>query len=152
MQRMSILKIALWVSALFLASSQMAQANWSDSSQRMMLQGGITQEATLPPPQAEPVALKVSQPGGRGFLGLELKIQSRSNPLVLTVFSGSPAEQVGIVPGDELLASQGEQLFGRSASEVDWALPDGIGEPVVLLVRHGRQLRTVRLRVAAVQG
>jgi hypothetical protein len=125
---------------------------WSDnttvvSSNKVVLQGGVAQQhiiKTAPPM----VMLQHVKRSGNGFLGLELAIRPKHNPRVLSVFSGSPAEQMGIVPGDELLSAEGYDLFDRSPHEVDWALPNVVGQPVNVKIRRGLTVKLVYLWVA----
>jgi hypothetical protein len=127
-------------------------SDWSDNyatqvgPARVTLKGGVAQQQAV---KVLPIRqLYTVKQAGNGFLGLELAIRPRRNPTVLSVFAGSPAEQMGIIPGDELVSAQGQPLFDRSAPEVDWALPNVVGQPVSVQVRRGFTLKLVHLWVA----
>jgi len=65
---------------------------------------------------------------------------------VIRTLPGTPAEDARIKPGDRLTAVQGESLRGKHIGDVIQMLRGAAETDVVLDIRHGEQLRNVRLR------
>jgi carboxyl-terminal processing protease len=55
---------------------------------------------------------------------------------IVAPIDGSPAEKVGILPGDVILAVDGENVEGRTLNQVIGLIRGVAGSPVVLTIRH----------------
>lgn len=107
-----------------------------------VLQGSVETSVSEPPPAASPDA-------SPGIVGLDMVIRPASFPLVREVFPNTPAYQMGIRPGDRILAVDGTNVYGRSAWDVDQRISNVPGDWVTLTVQRQTAVRNVRLRVAA---
>jgi len=84
-------------------------------------------------------------PGSYSGVGIELEIQGNT-PVVIRTIKGSAAERAGIIPGEVLVAIDGEHTSGQSLADI----VDRIRGPDGTLVRltlqgHGKN-RTVSLK------
>jgi membrane-associated protease RseP (regulator of RpoE activity) len=90
------------------------------------------------------------QPSAHGIVGLDLLISSNRYPVVTGVFDGTPAERLGIQPGDTIVAVNGVQAIGKSRAQVDAMISDKPGESVDFLVARGAALKRIRLQVESI--
>ncbi|MBK8190174.1 MAG: PDZ domain-containing protein [Vampirovibrionales bacterium] len=116
-----------------------------DGAGAKVLQGSVETSIVTPGEQ------KTAAQPSHGIVGLDMVIRPASFPLVHDVFANTPAWQAGIRPGDQLLAVNGESVYGRSSWEVDQRISDVPGEWVSLTVQRQSAVRNVRLRVASLQ-
>jgi carboxyl-terminal processing protease len=88
------------------------------------------------------------------FSGVGLSVVPVKRGLrAVQVFEGSPADRAGIVPGDTIVAVDGESIAGESSAEATSKIKGPEGTEVTLGVRDGesdkvRELRLVRAEVA----
>jgi carboxyl-terminal processing protease len=88
------------------------------------------------------------------FSGVGLSVVPVKRGLrAVQVFHGSPAEQAGIVPGDTIVAVNGDSIAGESSNEATGKIKGPEGTEVTLGVRDAksdevRQLRLTRAEVA----
>jgi len=88
------------------------------------------------------------------FVGIGVRIDTAADglPLVVGVFSGSPAEKAGMVVGDEIVAVDGKAATGNTISDVVGWVRGEAGTSVVVTARTGatgpeRKLTMVRAEV-----
>jgi C-terminal processing protease CtpA/Prc len=65
-----------------------------------------------------------------GVVGLDIGILVWAYPVVRQVFAGSPAEEAGMRPGDQIVAIDGVPALAMTRSQVDEAISDVPGTPV----------------------
>jgi carboxyl-terminal processing protease len=88
------------------------------------------------------------------FSGVGLSVVPVKRGLrAVQVFEGSPADRAGIVPGDTIVAVDGDSIAGESSSEATSKIKGPEGTEVTLAVRDGesgelRRLRLTRAEVA----
>jgi carboxyl-terminal processing protease len=88
------------------------------------------------------------------FSGVGLSVVPvKSGLRAVQVFSGSPADKAGIVPGDTLVSVNGDSIAGESSSEATGKIKGPEGTEVTIGVRDAksgkvRQLRLTRAEVA----
>jgi hypothetical protein len=70
----------------------------------------------------------------------------RSEPVVQSVVIGSPADRVGIMPGDTLVSIDGRQLATATGDKALSALE--VGRPIVLVLARGPQRMTITVEPA----
>lgn len=85
-------------------------------------------------------------------IGVRIDIAEDGLPLIVGVFSGSPAETAGLVPGDIIVSVDGQATQGRDLDEVAGWIRGEAGSRVKVTVRHGtdgpdRELSIVRAQV-----
>lgn len=90
-------------------------------------------------------AIESEARGHYGGIGLEVALVDGYFTVIRTL-PGTPAEDARIKPGDRLTAVQGESLRGKHIGDVIQMLRGAAETDVVLDIRHGEQLRNVRLR------
>jgi len=94
------------------------------------------------PYQVEVMPLQMPDPGRGGFLGVTYTFKD-GGALISNVVVGSPAETIGLHPGDKLLAVDGvritskDDFYNRIASQPPGATPS-------LVVLHDGATQTVR--------
>jgi carboxyl-terminal processing protease len=82
------------------------------------------------------IPLTQSPESKAGGLGVEVK-ESKTGLLIVTIHSGSPAEQAGLLPGDQITAVDGEQLSGKSLKEAIDKVRGRPGSSTELNIRRG---------------
>jgi carboxyl-terminal processing protease len=70
-------------------------------------------------------------------IGVRIDVAADGLPLVVGVFSGSPAEKGGIVTGDEIVAVDGTQAVGKTIDAVVTLVRGVAGSTVKVTVKHG---------------
>ena len=92
----------------------------------------------IPPEQLEAVQAQLA--GGFDGIGIEFNI-IRDTLYVVTPLSGGPSEEAGIMPGDQIIAADGESLTGPELSnqKVFEALRGEKGSKVELTIRRKRE-------------
>ncbi|CAN5305950.1 S41 family peptidase [soil metagenome] len=74
---------------------------------------------------------------------------SQANPVEITeVVPGSPAEQAGIIAGDQIQSIDGRNITGLTLSQVGDLIHGAQGTSVQMYVKTGQQTRTVSIRWA----
>jgi carboxyl-terminal processing protease len=63
-------------------------------------------------------------------------IQMSQELVVTDVFEGSPAESAGVLPGDKLIAVNGESLAGLSPTDTSIKIKGEVGTPVTLTLQR----------------
>ena len=64
-------------------------------------------------------------------------IQMSQDLIITDVFEGSPAEAAGLLPGDQLIAVNGESIEGMTSAETSTRVRGEPGTPVTLSLRRG---------------
>ena len=89
------------------------------------------------------------------YVGIGVRIDTADDglPLIVGVFSGSPADKAGIVTGDEIVAVDGNAATGHTIDDVVGWVRGEAGSTVVVKVRTGatgpeREISMVRADVA----
>jgi carboxyl-terminal processing protease len=82
------------------------------------------------------VPLTQSPESKAGGLGVEVK-ESKTGLLIVTIHPGSPAEQAGLLPGDQITAVDGEQLSGQSLKGAINKVRGHPGSSAKLNIRRG---------------
>lgn len=121
--------------ALWLAWASTA---WADDP--VTLQGYAQSRHVEAPAQA--IALQT-----QGVVGLDLDIYPSALPKIRQVFPGTPAHQAHLLPGDRIVAINGQDTLGLSHHQVDVAISDVPGEKVKLRIWREGRLFTVVLTV-----
>ncbi|MBI5877407.1 MAG: trypsin-like peptidase domain-containing protein [Chloroflexi bacterium] len=68
--------------------------------------------------------------------------------MILTIESGGPAEQSGLLPGDILLSAAGKAL--QDTNDLQHALtPDNVGQTVTLSVVRGGEIKSIGVKVGS---
>jgi carboxyl-terminal processing protease len=83
--------------------------------------------------------------GHYGGVGLEVSLVDQYFTVIRTL-PGTPAENAGIEPGNQLTAVDGESLRGKRIGDVIQMLRGAPETDVVLEVRHGEHRRSMQLR------
>jgi carboxyl-terminal processing protease len=88
------------------------------------------------------------------YVGIGVRIDTAEDgrPLVVGVFSGSPAEAARLVPGDIIVSVDGQDTDGHDLDEVSGWIRGEAGTTVTITARHGidgtdRELSIVRAEV-----
>lgn len=88
------------------------------------------------------------------YVGIGVRIDAAEDgrPLVVGVFTDSPAEAAGLAPGDIIVSVDGQATDGRNLDEVAGWIRGEAGSTVKITVRHGadgtdRELSIVRAEV-----
>ena len=86
-----------------------------------------------------------SQPPGPGVVGIDFRIHPNELPYVADVFPGTPAFYAGVMPGDRIVAINGQPTLEMTSSDVDVAISDRPGDTVNFTIDHKGQMtsRTV---------
>lgn len=87
------------------------------------------------------------QPQAPGVVGINLEILPDVNPLIVEVYSGTPAAKAGLLPGDEVLAVNAVSLIGFSSNQVDNAISDVPGDVVNLWIGRDGRMFSVNITV-----
>jgi hypothetical protein len=82
------------------------------------------------------VPLTQSRESKAGGLGVEVK-ESKTGLSIMAIHPGSPAEQAGLLPGDQINAVDGEQLSGLSLKEAIDKVRGRSGSSAELNIRRG---------------
>jgi C-terminal processing protease CtpA/Prc len=99
-------------------------------------QGAVQQDSSQGDYQGQ---VREDAPRDKGIIGVSFVIKPNVDPVVQTVFPGTPAYQAGIQPGDRIVMINSEPVKGWSKEEVDYAIPDVPGEAVTFLIdRYGQ--------------
>lgn len=106
-------------------------------SHALTLEGMVTQEVKLPPQADE-----------TGVIGVNFEIPPGSYPFIVEVYPGTPAERVGLRPGDVLISVNARTTKGMTRTQLDLAISDVPGEVVRFVVYRNGQTRPVQLTVA----
>jgi carboxyl-terminal processing protease len=92
------------------------------------------------------------------YVGIGVRIDTADDgrPLVVGVFSGSPAETADLVPGDIIVSVDGQDTDGHDLDEVAGWIRGEEGSTVKVVVRHGpdgrdREVSIVRAKVTVEQ-
>lgn len=80
-----------------------------------------------------------TQPAGPGVVGIDFRIHPNQLPYVADVFPGTPAFYAGVMPGDRIVAINGQPTTEMNSQEVDTAISDRPGDTVNLLIDHKGQ-------------
>ncbi len=81
------------------------------------------------------------------YFGVHMDIQKKGGVIYLFPFKGGIAEKKGIQPSDELIAVNGEPVYGKSVFVVGSHIRGKEGGTIQLIVRSGKGLaRTISLR------
>ena len=80
-----------------------------------------------------------TQPAGPGVVGIDFRINQNQLPYVADVFPGTPAFYAGVMPGDRIVAINGQPTTAMNSQEVDTAISDRPGDTVNLLIDHKGQ-------------
>lgn len=88
------------------------------------------------------------------YVGIGVRIDAAEDgrPLIVGVFSGSPAEAADLIPGDIIVSVDGQATDGKDLDEVAGWIRGEAGSTVRITVRHGvdgtdRELGIVRAEV-----
>jgi len=84
-----------------------------------------------------------------GSTGFEIDQTKKSKALVTTVADGSPAAKAGVVPGDEIVAIEGQPLTGSRGENANEMLFGKIGDSFKISVQRGQSAPTISLTLAA---
>jgi C-terminal processing protease CtpA/Prc len=90
--------------------------------------------------------IKAAELGSTGF---QIDLANKSKALVTTVDPGSPASKAGVVPGDEIVAIEGQPLAaskGEAATEMFFGK---IGDQFKVTIQRGQNVSTIELALAA---
>jgi carboxyl-terminal processing protease len=82
------------------------------------------------------VPLIQSRESKAGGLGVKVK-ESKIGLLIMAIQSGSPAEQAGLLPGDQITAVDGDQLSGQSLKEAIDKIKGHPGSSAEVNIRRG---------------
>jgi carboxyl-terminal processing protease len=88
------------------------------------------------------------------FVGVGIHVRAQNgNAEIVNLLPGSPAERVGLKPGDVLLEVDGQSIVGLSPQETGKLLAGPTGRPVALLVRRatGGEPETLNLTRETIQ-
>jgi S1-C subfamily serine protease len=84
-----------------------------------------------------------------GTTGLVIDQANKSKALVTKVDAGSPAAKAGVVPGDEIVAIEGQPLTASKGEAASEMLFGKIGDSLKVSVRRGEANSTIDLVLAA---
>lgn len=79
------------------------------------------------------------QRDGGGGIGITIERAEDKRILIRAVQEGSPAAKAGVLPGDQILAVEGESMIDRSLSDVVARLRGAVGAPVSMTVARPAQ-------------
>jgi membrane-associated protease RseP (regulator of RpoE activity) len=103
-------------------------------------------------PQPRSAELDTERPrSGHGIVGIDILIHSGRYPVIQAVFSGTPARKAGLLPGDTIIAVNGEQAVGKSRSTLDRMISDRPGDRVDFTIARNGELKRIRLAVMAIE-
>ncbi len=77
------------------------------------------------------------------YFGVEMDMAKKNDRIYLYPFKGGLAERHGIRPGDELMAVDGEPVYGKSFFQIGSIIRGSNGKPVHLTVRTGQGIPRV---------
>lgn len=105
----------------------------------LLMTGCDTQPTNL----GAPVAVVKEKGPTHGLIGLEF---SQKSPKILRVLSGSPAEEAGIIAGDEIVSVGGQtvQSFDEYTALIKKTSP---GDMLKIVVRRGEAEHTMNVRM-----
>lgn len=83
----------------------------------------------------------------KGIVGLDLRVQENTHPMVQGVFKGTPAEKSGFQTGDAILAVNGVSTLGKSRSTLDEMISDVPGEVIHFNVLRDKRTVVIALTV-----
>lgn len=109
--------------------------SYAEQPNKIILNGKVSEQYQAP--QNEP-----------GIVGLDMQITPNHYPLVMNIFSGTPAESAGIKPGDIIIEIDGQPTWGKNSQTVDWMISDVPGTPVKFTCRRGEHIYETSLKVA----
>jgi predicted metalloprotease with PDZ domain len=137
---------SLGLACLFILG--VANAQEITAPQRYQIKGFVQQ--TLPVPIEDSVHEgRLEAMPTPGVLGLDLAIRPKDYPVVKQVFAGLPAQQRGILPGDQILSVDGVSTWGESRERVDQQISDVPGTAVRFSIKRNGQVRQVVVTVVA---
>ncbi len=84
-----------------------------------------------------------------GIVGLDMVIRPGMYAVVRDVFRHSPAHQAGMRPGDRIIAVDGKTTMGMDTVQLDIAISDIPGTPVILTIQRADSVKNIELRVAS---
>lgn len=117
---------------------------YASANSEVTLQGYAQTDVTMPAPQvAQPIGLQT-----QGVVGIDLDIYPQAPPVVRQVFPGTPAARAHFLPGDKLLAINGQETLGLNRTQVDVAISDQPGERITFLVLRQSRVLSISLTVA----
>jgi carboxyl-terminal processing protease len=79
------------------------------------------------------------QRDGGGGVGITIERAEDKRILIRAVQDGSPAAKAGVLPGDQILAIEGESMIDRPLSDVVARLRGAVGAPVTMTVQRATQ-------------
>jgi C-terminal processing protease CtpA/Prc len=85
-----------------------------------------------------------------GVVGIDMLIGAEAVPVINTVFSGSPAQEAGIIKGDRIVAIDNKPTYGLSSAEVDSAISDIPGTVVHFTILRNQQIYDFNVEVVPV--
>jgi C-terminal processing protease CtpA/Prc len=107
----------------------------ASASATITLQGKIEQQIDVP------------QHRELGIVGLNFDIRGNYYPRIVKVYSGTPAEQAGLRPGDAIIGVNSERTLGLSPSQLDLAISDVPGDVIHFMVQRRNRVFDVTLQV-----
>lgn len=114
--------------------------------QKQVLRAQEKIQRVIPSPKQDPPKRYVAQ---HGIIGLDLSIAASRYPMVQSVFRNTPAYNRGILPGDIIVAVNGQSTLGKSRPDVDDMISDIPGEQVVFTIARGQELKQMSVVVMA---
>ncbi len=87
----------------------------------------------------------------KGIVGLNLQITPDLSPIIMEVYPGTPAQKVGLHPGDIIISVNSQAMQGLSINEVDDAISDVPGDVVHFLINRDGHIFATNLTVVSLQ-
>jgi S1-C subfamily serine protease len=84
-----------------------------------------------------------------GSTGFEIDQVNKSKALITSVVAGSPAAKAGVVPGDEIVAVEGQPLTASKGEAANEMLFGKIGDQFKITIQRGQNVSTIELVLAA---
>lgn len=111
------------ISVVLLVSAMLSLPAMAEVQKTPILQAGVSQQQVLEP----------------GIVGLDFQVprHGRECPRIMQVFAGSPAQQAGLQPGDQVIAIDGQPTYGWSRYRLDAAISNIPGKQHRLSVIRG---------------
>lgn len=112
---------------------------YAENNQPIVLNGQISERYQAP--DNEP-----------GIVGLDMEIAPNHYPVIKNIFTGTPAEQAGLKPGDIIMEIDGHPTWGKNSQTIDWMISDIPGTPILFTCRRGASIVETSLKVAPRSG
>ena len=84
-----------------------------------------------------------------GSAGFEIDQANKNKALVTSVAADSPAAKAGVVPGDEIVAIEGQPLTASKGESANEMLFGKIGDQFKITIQRGQNVSTIDLALAA---